>query len=262
MHRGQVAPAHGCHSMQALQHGQGGLHAPEPDGWGWGCLQVTARDDSGQVCAHATRQLPSGMLAADGPPTTLSASGCDRLAFLQGNLTRDATYFLNGGPVGARDIFVVRPCLAIPLPNNHNAQQGHTLHACMWTQHGRYCVVAGKHSSRGSCKPVEQRPRTDCRDIFGWDSRRVTTVCMVSSCTGGAGPGHRQRAALLQPRDRLAHALPQAARPAAWQQRARAHAGAARARRARPGRHGLLRLLHARRALLGAAMAKTPTWPI
>lgn len=70
-------------------------------------MQVTARDDSGQVCSHATRQLPSGMLAADGPPTTLSSSGVDRLGFLQANLTRDATYFVNGSPVGARDIFVV-----------------------------------------------------------------------------------------------------------------------------------------------------------
>ncbi len=71
-------------------------------------MQITARDDSGQVCSHATRQLPSGMLAADGPPTTLSSTGVDRLGFVQANLTRDATYFLNGSPVGARDIFVVR----------------------------------------------------------------------------------------------------------------------------------------------------------
>lgn len=75
----------------------------------WPCVgQVTARDDSGQVCSHATRQLPSGMLAADGPPTTLSPTGVDRVAFLQANLTRDATYFVNGSPVGPRDIFVVR----------------------------------------------------------------------------------------------------------------------------------------------------------
>ena len=71
-------------------------------------MQVTARDDSGQVCPNATRQLPSGMLAPNGPPTTLSPKGVDRLGFLQGNLTRDATYFVNGSPIGARDIFVVR----------------------------------------------------------------------------------------------------------------------------------------------------------
>ena len=79
--------------------------------------QVTARDDSGQVCPNATRQLPNGMLAPNGPPTTLSPKGVDRLGFLQGNLTRDATYFVNGSPVGARDIFVVRALHASHAPN-------------------------------------------------------------------------------------------------------------------------------------------------
>ncbi|BDA41547.1 Protein TOC75, chloroplastic [Coccomyxa sp. Obi] len=87
--------------------------------------QVTARDDSGQICSHATRQLPTGMLAADGPPTTLSPTGVDRLAFLQANLTRDATYFVNGSPVGARDMFVVEQGLGIgsgkPFFNRHTA---------------------------------------------------------------------------------------------------------------------------------------------
>ena len=69
--------------------------------------QVTTRDESGQVTAHGVKQLPSGMLAPDGPPTTLGPSGRDWVAFLQGNVTRDATYFVNGTPVGARDIFQV-----------------------------------------------------------------------------------------------------------------------------------------------------------
>ena len=47
-------------------------------------------------------------MAAEGPPTTLSDTGVDRVAFLQGNLARDATYFLNGTPVGARDLFQAR----------------------------------------------------------------------------------------------------------------------------------------------------------
>ena len=57
-------------------------------------------------------------MAAEGPPTTLSDKGVDKVAFLQGNLARDATYFLNGTPVGARDLFQVRipcPTLAAPL---------------------------------------------------------------------------------------------------------------------------------------------------
>ena len=70
-------------------------------------VQVTTRDESGQITAHGVKQLPSGMLAPDGPPTTLGSSGRDWVAFLQGSATRDATYFVNGTPVGARDIFQV-----------------------------------------------------------------------------------------------------------------------------------------------------------
>jgi hypothetical protein len=45
--------------------------------------QVTTRDESGALCTHGTRQLPNGNLAAEGPPTTLSDTGIDRMAFLQ-----------------------------------------------------------------------------------------------------------------------------------------------------------------------------------
>ena len=56
-------------------------------------------------------------MAADGPPTTLSDTGIDKVAFLQGNLARDATYFLNGTPVGARDLFqaCLRPRRSCPM---------------------------------------------------------------------------------------------------------------------------------------------------
>ena len=70
-------------------------------------MQVTTRDENGQITAHGVKQLPSGMLAPDGPPTTLGSSGRDWVAFLQGSATRDATYLVNGTPVGARDIFQV-----------------------------------------------------------------------------------------------------------------------------------------------------------
>ena len=39
----------------------------------------------------AKRVLPSGGISADGPPTTLSGTGIDQMAFLQANITRDNT---------------------------------------------------------------------------------------------------------------------------------------------------------------------------
>jgi hypothetical protein len=43
----------------------------------------------------------------DGPPTTLSGTGIDRMAFLQANITRDNTEFVNGAIIGDRYIFQV-----------------------------------------------------------------------------------------------------------------------------------------------------------
>lgn len=43
----------------------------------------------------------------DGPPTTLSGTGVDRIGFLQGNITRDNTRFINGAVVGDRNVFQV-----------------------------------------------------------------------------------------------------------------------------------------------------------
>ena len=67
--------------------------------------EITSRDDSGAICAHGAKQLSNGSLAADGPRTTHSESGTDRVLLLQNNSTRDTTKFVNGTQVGARDIF-------------------------------------------------------------------------------------------------------------------------------------------------------------
>jgi IAP75 family protein translocase len=87
--------------------------------------EVTTRDESGGVCAQGSKALPSGVLAQDGPPTTHSGTGTDRVAFAQANLTRDTTYFLNGVLVGARDIFTVDQALfsgtGLPFYNRHTA---------------------------------------------------------------------------------------------------------------------------------------------
>ena len=67
--------------------------------------EVTARDESGAVVGAGAKQGPGGQLSADGPPTTHSGTGTDRLMFAQAGITRDTTRFVNGTPVGARDIF-------------------------------------------------------------------------------------------------------------------------------------------------------------
>ncbi len=70
--------------------------------------QVSARDESGALCPRGGRTTPTGQVDMNGPPTTLSEAGCDRVMFAQGSLVRDTTYMVNGAPIGSRDIFQVR----------------------------------------------------------------------------------------------------------------------------------------------------------
>lgn len=70
--------------------------------------EITTRDESSNISARGQRVLPSGGISADGPPTTLSETGIDRMAFLQANITRDNTKFVNGTIVGERNVFQVR----------------------------------------------------------------------------------------------------------------------------------------------------------
>ncbi|XLR55786.1 hypothetical protein HN51_010112 [Arachis hypogaea] len=84
--------------------------------------EITTRDKSSHICASGQRVLPSGGIA-DGPPTTLSGTGIDRMAFLQANITRDNTKFVNGAIVGERNVFQVDQGLGIgsnfPFFNRH-----------------------------------------------------------------------------------------------------------------------------------------------
>ncbi|DBA96635.1 hypothetical protein WJX77_012422 [Trebouxia sp. C0004] len=85
--------------------------------------EVTTRDEQGQVVTTGRKMLPSGHAAMDGPPTTHSSKGKDRVAFLQANITRDATHYVNGTPVGARDQFTVEQSLGLgimPFFNKHS----------------------------------------------------------------------------------------------------------------------------------------------
>jgi hypothetical protein len=69
--------------------------------------EITTRDENSQICENGQRVLPNGGISADGPPTTLSGTGIDRMAFLQANITRDNTRFVNGAVVGQRNMFQV-----------------------------------------------------------------------------------------------------------------------------------------------------------
>ncbi|MBA0879917.1 hypothetical protein Goshw_014263 [Gossypium schwendimanii] len=85
--------------------------------------EITMRDESSHIASNGQRVLPSGGISADGPPTTLSGTGVDRMAFLQANITRDNTKFINGAIVGERNVFQVDQGLGIgskfPFFNRH-----------------------------------------------------------------------------------------------------------------------------------------------
>lgn len=80
-------------------------------------VQVTAKDEQGTLAPFGLKQ--QGNTLIQGPPTTLSATGADNVAFLQAALNRDTTFAVNGSAVGSRDAFVVRramPAQAHALP--------------------------------------------------------------------------------------------------------------------------------------------------
>ncbi|KAI0518671.1 hypothetical protein KFK09_006107 [Dendrobium nobile] len=85
--------------------------------------EITTRDETSSICTHGARPLPSGGLSMDGPPTTLSGTGVDRMAFAQANITRDNTKYVNGTVVGERNVFQLDQGLGIgsnfPFFNRH-----------------------------------------------------------------------------------------------------------------------------------------------
>lgn len=85
--------------------------------------EITTRDESSHISPTGQRVLPSGGISADGPPTTLSGTGVDRMTFAQANITRDNTKFVNGAIVGERNVFQVDQGLGIgnnfPFFNRH-----------------------------------------------------------------------------------------------------------------------------------------------
>lgn len=78
--------------------------------------EITTRDESSHISPNGQRVLPSGGISADGPPTTLSGTGIDRMAFAQANITRDNTKFVNGAIVGERNVFQVSSICSFIFP--------------------------------------------------------------------------------------------------------------------------------------------------
>ncbi|KAF3334003.1 protein TOC75-3 [Carex littledalei] len=91
--------------------------------WGLVLEEITTRDETSTICTHGARALPTGGLSMDGPPTTLSGTGVDRVGFVQANITRDNTRFINGAVVGDRNVFQLDQGLGIgnnfPFFNRH-----------------------------------------------------------------------------------------------------------------------------------------------
>ncbi|KAI3982817.1 hypothetical protein MKX01_010300 [Papaver californicum] len=58
-------------------------------------------------------------ISVDGPPTTLSGTGVDKMGFFQANITRDNTKFVNGAIVGERNVFRPRDLCKFPFFNRH-----------------------------------------------------------------------------------------------------------------------------------------------
>ncbi|XP_059626577.1 protein TOC75-3, chloroplastic-like isoform X2 [Cornus florida] len=85
--------------------------------------EITSRDESSHISPNGQRVAPSGEISTDGPPTTLSGTGIDRMAFAQANITRDNTKFVNGAIVGERNVFQLDQGLGIgskfPFFNRH-----------------------------------------------------------------------------------------------------------------------------------------------
>ena len=86
--------------------------------------EVTARDESGGVCVSGSKTLPNGSTVSDGPATTWSPEGTDRVASTQASFSRDNTRFINGATVGPREILHVDQTLGFgptaPLNNRHS----------------------------------------------------------------------------------------------------------------------------------------------
>ena len=195
--------------------------------------QVANYDDTGALAPQGTKPMITGEFDANGPPTSLSGSGRDALGFLQGNFTRDTTYYENGMLLGGRDVFQASS------PSSSDA----------------------RHVLGYECSPlVQQCLGQAVLDRMGWRQ---------CSCVPAGGPGlwaglHK---ASVQSPSLLEHSLHPARKGRPGFQGATQGPGAARALRRLRGGPASLRPVHPGRPLLRAplplaALYVTPTLAI
>eukprot|EP00241_Pyramimonas_parkeae_P003179 CAMPEP_0114230722 /NCGR_PEP_ID=MMETSP0058-20121206/3629_1 /TAXON_ID=36894 /ORGANISM="Pyramimonas parkeae, CCMP726" /LENGTH=721 /DNA_ID=CAMNT_0001341957 /DNA_START=247 /DNA_END=2412 /DNA_ORIENTATION=- len=147
--------------------------------------EVTTRDEQGAPCANGMRATAAGFPQADGPPTTFSPMGTDRVAFAQANMTRDNTYFCNGTPVGARDIITVDQGLGL-VPGNplYNRIKGSMTRFIMLKKPGRLSEmpppVLVLHAAGGNI--VGDLASYDAFTLGGPYSNRGYSVGEIAAC--------------------------------------------------------------------------------
>lgn len=78
--------------------------------------EIKTQDEYNPVSAQGQGELPAGGITANGPPTTLSGTGVDKMVFAQANITRDNTRSVNGALLGERNIFQVSLVFSLPPP--------------------------------------------------------------------------------------------------------------------------------------------------
>ena len=74
--------------------------------------QITTRDEEGQIVGSSNKiNMRTQQEVANGPPTTHSSKGVDRVLLLQGDVVRDDTEWIHETQVGSRAHFSVNTML-------------------------------------------------------------------------------------------------------------------------------------------------------
>ncbi|EFJ06297.1 hypothetical protein SELMODRAFT_270688 [Selaginella moellendorffii] len=153
--------------------------------YGFVMEEVTTRDENSAICTNGARVLPSGALSMDGPPTTHSDTGTDRVGFFQANLTHDNTKFVNGTPIGSRNIFQLDQGLGVgsrfPFFNRHQLTLTRFIQLRPEDRHGEQPPpVLVIHGHYGGC--IGDLPSYDAFTLGGPYSVRGYNLGELAAC--------------------------------------------------------------------------------